>query len=391
MNRCVMLLLLIAVIPALAQDAPGWDVVLLERETGTIYTVTSKGIASSMVITDLAQFSSVSNYLLTPDRSKLVFAHTPYAPRTSDATTTIYAADVSAGTCCAPIISAPYGTLDTPLMTLSPEGTQLVMGVHEESSVDGTRSHQVKTFDITTGEVTAALDISRLIQPDPYQRVSCVILGEWKEDGVRLVSRCMGRGEGLGTFGVFQIWNPPADELSDLVEPYDFFTRELPTTGERIRVVQNDAFRHEPDTTNAHFTTPNVVEYFADASMSTPIVIFYNPYNLHLTYAEWILDGEAVLIRYSDAANLREASTESYILFRDGRWFRLEIPVNQSFLSGTPDGWMMSDYEAKTFVNYTVAGFKQVDSTVVDSYIGEAVKLLQPASMGTNRTFAPFS
>lgn len=371
----VLALLALSASTALMQDAtpvpavmvPFPEVVIYEPETGALYNVTAEGTQAGANLSDVAAFAGQNgyNYMLSPDRSKLIFA---YSEMVSDnaSVSTYYVADVASGACCQkldPQDPAMTGVLQA---AFSPDGTQLAAAYHNNQFGTPTPG-QVVVFDLATGSVVARLTSDRIENTFmPGNIPPGILFTDWGENGLIVWPSCVGcepPAEGLG-----QYWNPADDSLSETNVPFSLFDVEL-ANGESLEATLDSSYPNNPEAMGM-LPVPNVVTYTPASADPTvpnpPQVVYFNANNIYINRVQWVADGQAILIQHSDQGEWFMQSDEAYLLLRDGTQLPLTIPMTRQFLAQTSDGWVMTDTETKAYIYYRLTG-ATVEEIVLDA------------------------
>jgi hypothetical protein len=383
----ILALLALSASAALMQDAspevlttPFPEVVIYEPETGALYNVTAEGTQQGANLSDVPAFAGQTgyNYMLSPDRSKLVFVSMETISET-ESSSTYYIADVASGACCEkldPQDPMMNGVLQA---VFSPDGTQLAAAYHSATYEMATPG-QVVVFDLATGSVVARLTSDRLdnsiIMPGTVP--PGILFTEWDENGLLVWPSCVGcepAMEGLG-----QYWNPADDSLSDATVPFSLMDLTL-ATGERLRATMDASYPNNPEAMGM-LPVPNVLTYApASTDPLAPLptqVIYFNPNNIYINRAQWVADGQAVLIIHSDQGEWFMQSDEAYILLRDGTQVPLTIPMTRQFLAQTSDGWVMTDTETSRYIYYRLTGATVEEIPLDVTYTGYPVVVETP-------------
>jgi hypothetical protein len=350
-----------------AQDSPAWEVTFFNGGSATLMTLTPNGISSEIVIPEVLNFQgSVYGAKLSPDRTKLAFT----GSRTlEDGTyrTSVYVADLAAGTCCLELVDPLNSAMDGATMgPFSPDSSQIAVALFSSKTLMGEAdvTALISTFDVNTGIVTANKSVNDLY-PDYVTQmqvpVDSATFGEWRADGVRVAATCLNCYIGV-IEGLYQVWEPVANTLSDPIEPFHaiFPRRELPGTGESIQAIFDEAY----PASGAFYpegVPPNVIRYFSDATQAEGQVLYQHPTPLPLNLAQWVLNGQAVLVTYYNFAlqegfevPLPTTLAGAELIFRDGTILPVPMTDQDFFLTGTPDGWLTRNYETNDVTHYQV-------------------------------------
>jgi hypothetical protein len=364
-------LLALSATTALMQEStlvvPFPEVVIYEPDTGALYNVTAEGITSGANMSDVPAFAGQTgyNYMLTPDRSRLLFV---VAGMEADnaGVATLYSADVASGACCEAFDPQNPELGSILNAVFSPDGTQVVVS-YMNNQLGGIKAGQLVIFDIATKAVVARLDGSRLDVSGVHGMIQpAILISQWTDQGLVVVPSCGGCEPAIG--GLAQVWNPVDDTLSPANVPYSLQDQFL-GNGESLRSTFDQTFPHNPDAIGM-LPVSNVVSYApAPTSLTSPMpqqVIFFNPDNIYISQAHWVADGLAVLIQQADKAEWFSQSDEAYVLLRDGTKLPLTIPLTRVFLAATSDGWLMSDSQTRGYIYYRLNG-AAVEEVVLDA------------------------
>jgi hypothetical protein len=328
--------LLLCLPSALMQDAePSPEIIIYGVDTGTAASV----ITDQLTTLATLRIPAVMNhnipdpypwsYVLSPDQSKLVFEFTERSG------TTYYVADLTTGHCCLKLDpqDKEMNSRGPGFPAFSPDSTQV--------AVDYTNSTyqalpQVVVYNVNTGAV-----IDRLRTPDappldtgddPVQ----LLVIDWTADGVGVipVACCQSPTQGELTRWIPQEdVNQPATFASG-TETFDL-TKETLGTGESISVgldvLYPSAFA------DGLYVPSNVVIY--QAPSEAPHVIYVNPTDTGIGGANWVADGQAILITRVEPEE-GKALEEAVLLRRDGTQLPMSFVYGETFLAATSDGWI---------------------------------------------------
>ncbi len=380
----VLSLLAVSVQTAATQDTtptaltvPFPEVVIYEPETGALYNITAEGTQSGANMSDVAAFAGQNgyNYMLSPDRAKLVFAHTEMTADNMSASA-FYVADVATGACCTKL--DPQDATMNSVMggQFSDDGTQF-LGSYFSNDFSKSNAGQLVVFDLASGSVVARLDGSRLDSTRFNNApVPGIMFSDWTPQGVTVMPSCVGCEPPLE--GMAQLWNPADDSLSAAIIPYSLLDQKL-GTGERLRTTLDTTFPNNPDAVGM-LPVPNVVTYTPPqvGISEMPPVVYFNPDNIYINQAIWVADGLGILVIHADRAEFFMQSSEAYVLLRDGTKIPVMIPLTRQFLAATSDGWVMSDQQTKGYIYYRLTG-ATVEEIVLDAvYNGYPVVVESP-------------
>lgn len=324
LKRCfvglTLLLLMMGGWLATAQDA-GWQVVFLETEGRLLY-VTADGITREVVLPGLADLGATQNARLSPDGTRLLVA----ANNAEGAG--LYVADVAGETCCTRLFSpTPIAADIVQIGPFSPDGSQ-VATIHSTVSGDeGGQSGTVVIYDLLSGEIVHTL--STLDLPDSTPQSLSAFLGQWTDAGIEIAAATLGADQAARVN--FSLWNPADNTISPDAGIYEAFGVEWPPTNEVI-VAERDENYPTGDTLQN-----NVIRYYADSTQNEEPVMIYA--RAGLFEVNWIIGGDALYIRHVP-------EDVTYLLLRDGSLGQIEVSPEATYLSATPDGWLLRDADA---------------------------------------------
>lgn len=353
-----------------AQDSPAWEITLFNGNYLTVVTLTPQGIISQFSLTNT---SPLQNYgysaTLSPDRTKLAFLGSYTRADGVTYQTSVFVADLITQTCCIELVDPLNSVMDAATLgPFSPDSTQIAVALFSSQDAAGTADIPalITTFDVNTGIVTANKSVDDLY-PDYITSmavpVQSAIFGTWRDDGVRVAATCVACYIGV-IQGLYQIWDPVTGTLSDPIEPFDMIFRRqaLAGTGESIAAVYNDSYPAS-GAVYPEGLPPNVVFYYSDPSQAEGQLLFQHPDALPLNLAEWVADGQAVLVSYYNFGvmegfelPLPTTLAGAELLFRDGTRLAAPITEDEAFLAGTPDGWLMRNYQTSEVTHYQLTG-----------------------------------
>jgi len=202
----------------------------------------------------------------------------------------------------------------------------------------------IMTVNAATGQVTANISTDFLTQSLTQDWVAYTPLGDWKADGVRWVPSCYAC-EGI-IESPWYIWNPVTNTVSQSTSEYfSIFGDTLEETGELLVTANNPAY---PQSEQIGMLPPaNVVEWYATgvppapeermANAALAPVVYFDPNNLELQTARFIVDGQAFITLGTELA------PRAVAVFRNGGQELVDVPVSESFVAGTLDGFLTQD------------------------------------------------
>jgi hypothetical protein len=326
----------------------GGELIILSLADASVQTIPlpPQLFPTGSVVTDLA---------ISPDRRYLAVASQMLAVEQANP---VVALDLQGDTCC---ITLPAPLADVAAYDLGEfysDSHQLAL-----SWVGFTdRANYAVTGGITIASVPNGLSILDVSMEQIAALFSMgyiptwVLMGEWDDQGIRLHPNCWGCEPAFE--GEWLLWDPDSNFIRDsTAEFFSFpFGDMLYQTGEILYAGQSAQFpvSQEP----AYLPIPNVIYYVRDAPMprftetSSAPVIYFNENQLDISGgAHWVLDGQAVLVS-------PYMSDQWTLLFRDGTRQAVSVPVNSTFLRGTPNGWLSlnDDPGGVALTLYTVEG-----------------------------------
>jgi hypothetical protein len=178
-----------------------------------------------------------------------------------------------------------------------------------------------------------------------------------------------------------QLWNPADDSLSEANIPFNARNQAL-ANGESMSTMMDPTFPNNPDAVGM-LPVPNVVTFTpasTDPAVPAPSqVVYFNPNNIYIRQAQWVADGQAILIMHASTTDFFSPSDEAYLLLRDGTQVPLTLPTTRQYLASTSDGWVMLDTEAMTYVYYRLSGATVEEIALDATYTGYPVVVESPS------------
>jgi hypothetical protein len=324
-------------------QATGWQVTIFDTQTSSFYVVTASGIQPGPSLPGVQNFQQVYAMRVSPSGAFAVFN----GSMANNEVGGTYIANLATGSCCIQMQDPSQPGMQTTYVgPFSPDGGQIVASMLDTNSLGQGQpaNAEIAVFDLASGSVVAATPLSSIQPQDPY--AAAVAFGDWKADGIRVVPSCWGC-EGVWN-GMYSIWNPATNTMSAPVESFDIFLEPLPATGEMLEIAA-DATYPQSGAPGGYFPPSNVVQYYAGANQPAQVV-YFNPANPYVMTASWVADGKAILVQHGgpvgntpDSDFGDQPPSDAYLLLRDGRL--VSVPPNLGHaLTGTPDGWIASDY-----------------------------------------------
>jgi hypothetical protein len=332
--------------------------------------------------------SGVTDIVISPDQRYLAVAS---QPQRSDVANPVAIYDLQGGNCCAYVAPPLDDIAAYELGGFSPDSGRLVLvwvGFFDRQTY--AIAGGLMTVDAATGTTLQNLSMDEINAafgfefPQPF-----ALLGEWREDGIRFIPNCYACEPIFE--GEWAIWMPElnAINISSGEHFSNFFGDVLRSTEEMLYADQSGQFPMSAEP--AYLPIPNVIYYLVDQPVptyETPAngpVIYFNPNQVDLSGgAHWVMDGEAALIT-------PYLSGEWTLLYRDGRQRAVSVAPNSTFLTGTPDGWLMQmdSPNGAIIVLYTVQGEAIISATLGEPLAQNAyVQVLDAPELGTTRTEA---
>lgn len=395
---CLFLLFFLAPTALQGQGLAAWEVVLYAQSgepgatTGELVALTPNGVTDRWAIPASAYGGEpvgLADAAIAPDRRHAAIAlwgagDLPGAPP-------VAIIDLTSGACCT-FVAAPVADVEAyTLAGFSPDSSRLgiaYVGFDNREAFDTSGGFIVAdaasgqiTSQITMDAINATLGLDAFTvfpQPDA-----------WLPEGIRFVGSCYACE---GPFeSRYSVWNPDTNQVGQAANAfYTILGETLDQTGEMLYTTQNTTY---PVGEIAGMLPPaNVVEYYADGD---PIamneregdeggapVVYFNPADLDLRPARWVLDGNAFVIQGS------ETNPMGVIVYRDGSQTQVMFPASSRFLTGTPDGFLAQNQAGwVVYYQYTGAQWNQIeleqlpfDARVVDhTPLGGSV--LQPFNL----------
>lgn len=366
-HRVMLIALLFLVLPFAAfAQADDSQVVLFHGTRGADFStlggellVLSLADASIQTIPLPPQLFPVGNVIsglsLSPDHRYLAVAS---QNTTNESAPPILILDLQSDSCCVTVHLPWRDVAMYELGDFSPDSGRLALawfGFIDRTTYDSTAG--IMTVDAATGIILQAISMAdvRSALGLGYTPTFATI-GAWREDGIRWIENCYACEPDFE--GEWMIWTPETNSFTvNSGEYFSFvFGDVLPATSEMLYTGQSAQFpvSQEP----AYLPIPNVVYYIHDAPIptftepTTAPVIYFDENQLDISGGgHWVLDGQAVLVS-------PYMSSQWTLLYRDGTRQSVTVPVNSTFLLGTPNGWLTlnDDPNGAALTMYTVEG-----------------------------------
>lgn len=351
----LLVLLLVVPVAAGAQGTNAWEVVVYapgESAPPTFYVLTANGVSEQYVIPPEAIQGSEDafvNAVLSADRR---YAAVSVSAESEAGAPPIAIANVQEGTCCT-YVAPPTDKVDTyGLGRFSPDGTRLAFAYLNYTSDWSNQEAGMVIADTATGAILSMMPLSAVNLAFPELAVPYVQIEAWNGDEIYFIPTCWAC-EGT-VESPYYLWDLQTGEIRQAGGTYfTAFGDRLELTGELVYTIQNPMFPWSDEP--SYFPPPNVVEYYSNgvpvidrerpADFVAP-VIFFDGSNLYLPYAKWVIDGQAFLLEST------EFLPQGVVLFRDGRRVNVPMPVEERYLSGTPDGFLTQHEQDDTIRYY---------------------------------------
>jgi hypothetical protein len=341
----VVVLLMSSIVYA-QDDAPAdesdWEYVLAQLNGGPIYVVTPDD-AVRYLTPDAREGYNTSVYsLISPMNQYAAFKGQVYG---AESNTDLVVADLADGTCCT-VLEEPFEItgFNNNVFAFN-EDESLIFG-----SMDSGETTVLGTWDTDSGDLVNSVDLGDT--SPPRETVT------WDGDVISYTG-----------FSERVTWNTATDELTaESFTPEETCNLNSIGTVEGIRDAYDPAYpayaepETDPETGEITFALSNVVTYRADYcdDSSEPVTVFHNPEQLLIHDAGWVLDGEAVLVRYADSDDIetRTILSTGTLVYRDGTTQTVEglLQTPGPFYT-TATGWLMEGEREEgqgEFVLYTV-------------------------------------
>ena len=346
----LLLLLLLIPLAVTAQGISAWEAVLyyetgqVGAKSGELVVLTPNGATATYAVPaslyTAAPAEARADVAISPDRR---YAAVAFWSGTSGQLPQVAILNLETGTCCT-YANAPVADMDGyTLAGFSADSTQLAIsyiGFNDRATYN--TAGGLFVVDAATGATVAALTVEQATAALP-QSVGAAYLqpGGWTAEGIRFLPSC------YACEGVMQspwyVWNPQTNAVLQTANAYfSIFGDTLDQTNELLLNSYNTAY--PTGEAVGMFPPTNVVEYYsegvppppeqAEALQASAPIVYFNPANLDLAQAHWVLDGNAFLLQAT--AN----SPQSIVVYRNGQQENVTLGVNDRFLTGTTDGFL---------------------------------------------------
>lgn len=389
----LLLLLLVFLVPfvAAAQGLAAWEVALYYEsgqpgaKTGEIVVLTPNGTTATYTVPAgiyaAAAPDSRADVAVSPDRR---YAAVAFWSGSGGQLPSVAILNLETGTCCT-YAAPPVADMDGyALAGFSPDSTQLAIsyiGFNDRNTYDTAGGLYV--VDAATGATVASLTVEQasaaLATPES---TAFLQPGTWTAEGVRFLPSC------YACEGVMQspwyVWNPQTNTLLQTANAYfSIFGDTLDVTNELLLNAYNTAY--PTGEALGMFPPANVIEYYsqgvppapeqAQALQASAPVVYFDPANLDLSQARWVLDGNAFLLQAT--ANV----PQSVVVYRSGQQESVGLGVNDRFLTGTPDGFLAQRLDGWiSYYQYDGSAWNVID---LDMFVAEVQVIDSPALGGS--------
>jgi len=239
----------------------------------------------------------------------------------------------------------------------SPDNTQVILPYisHDITSGYGCcDSGGMVIIDLATATITKHVAYKVVL-------VSVVRINEWTEQGIFLFRGPYGEFPYNGF--TYQLWDPVIDRFSETTRFENlYFGDRLSSNGDVIISVNHPDFPVGGSLSGS--PERNVVEFYQNSEIpgeQVGQVVYYELDNIGHWRARWVLDGQAFLVQHNQSGVL---------VFRDGSMYHFTFSSEQSFLSITPDGWLMVEDETSRIFHYQFHNV-MVDYSMLADLVGE--------------------
>ncbi len=248
-------------------------------------------------------------------------------------------ADLNTGNCCTPIQNPPAGQGPPVEWTFgpvfSPDETQAAMSFIDLNNVstDNPPLGGTVVIDLASGQVVELLYASEV-----DANGSTLGLTDWDAEGIGVYPSCWACEPPIS--GLANIWDPSTGIVNPPSEYFNFAFGDWLSTGEFLITFQDVRFpiAMEP----GYFPPANVVNYFTAGTLpddSNAQTVYFNPDNLNLPTARWVLGGQGFLLHASFSAQ----DDPGVVVLRDGTQLNAGILPDDRVLAGMPQGWLAGD------------------------------------------------
>lgn len=357
-----MLLICLSSIAAYAQDEP-WQTYLFTDEN--IIRITEEGLGEPIVLPDAAQgiLSSTNTPIpvaLSPDQHYFAFV-TQEGESFDDFYSTLHIMDLESGDCCTEV-PTPDGELweVTNLGRFSPDSRYLAINFLNGYIMDS--DARIAIYDIEANEYV------HIVDPYDLFNTNAVFFIDWTDAGIEVIPTCFPCGASAD--GPTTLWNIETNEITPEYGYNVSLTGSRLSNGEMIEAVQDSNYPiGQADVMIGPF---NVIQYFTADDLEDREIIYFDPDNLNLIDIEWVIDGQAYLIQ-------DQFATGATLVWRTTETQAIEFESQQFFLTGTPDGWLMTDVNMQTLYQY-----QWIDGELQMSELGTypSIRVLQTPALG---------
>jgi hypothetical protein len=356
--RCIAVLCLLFTVSLVrgAQTA-AWEVVIYDHSSAQFSLVSADGVLALATLPP-AERAYAEEHLpfepaaISPDRSYIALKY-GYVEE-------IRLVDVRRDVCCQSI-SVPLESPEFVDVAFSPDSTQLavsLVSVTEQVNFSG----WIVILDLATNTVVQQISTA------PFDPQIAAIQLEWLDTGINFVTSCWGCD--AGEPGTRTFWSPEDGSQMHQGVVVNPFSRRLPITGESLLAEDHPNFPGGIVPEGLYIPPKNVITYY---NGDTTNVVYFNPDDLDLPPAEWVLDGRAFLIAPF-------AGDEVVLVYRDGRQETIPITPGSRFLAGTPDGWLMAD-EASGVSYYRENADGEIEVTPLEGF-SDSVQAVDASPLG---------
>ncbi len=279
-------------------------------------------------------------------------------------------ADLTAQTCCLMFDVPEDEPFFTQFSNFAPDNT-IILSTNNYDWNTNTGGGLVFLVDAVSGATVKQKQLDVFANP-----------GDWDGTDFYYLDAPLGGTEWLPV-GNYNVWETDTDAITESDTRFALFRGEvLAATGEAVDGVYNDQFplpyteyMFPPSNTIAYYPASTSAAKFDDIELSGGTTVFFSPRILE-GRAVWVRNGDAVLV-YTDFFDGGViVKTQMAVVFRTGAAQEIEA-INQQFIAGTPDGWLMLNTQTNDLLHYIVTetGFQ---TQTVGNFSGIVVAISQP-------------
>lgn len=355
MKRVIVLLgicCLLVTVSVAAQETPYWEAVLFDTGSDQLVTLDASGVLERRDLPPQALGSSseveVRVTAISPNRR--------YASVVHDYSQAMFLVDFESTSCCLSV-PLPAGVSHAEYVdaTFSPDSRMMAVSYVSFTETDVVGG--IMVIDVQTNEVRFNLDSSRY----GIEWALAAMELRWGQNGIGFMPNCWGCEPGLE--GQRVLWTPGDDQVIYSDEYISLIGDQLYNTGEWLIPEDHPAFPISPEPVG--FMAPSNVIMYGNRTMSDPVVVFHDPANLDLPSPRWVIDGNAFFL----------LDWQTYIgtlYYRNGAMNQYGFDADTQFLTGTRDGWLMTDDTFQIY-HYVENQDGQIGLNILDTFVGAPI------------------